>query len=249
MYLAWNRIEYTKASFRTLRENTDWRYVDRLVVYDDGSEDGTAEFLERAGKTFPVPAFDFRQVNFNSPGATMNDYIALTEAEAFVKIDNDIAVPPGWLGPLIKLAQANPEYDLIGAEAGYTGPAENRRARYTVQKARHIGGVGLMRVEAFMRRPPVPASLGQKHRRDGFTIWQYRQHPTSAWITPDLALVQLDRIPEEPWLSLSKEYCAQGWQRDWGPYEFEGRVWWEWMDRCPLDWPDELFAPWEEEVV
>jgi glycosyltransferase involved in cell wall biosynthesis len=242
LYLAWNRLEFTKASFRTLLANTHWRYVSRVIVYDDGSEDGTAEFLEQAGKTLPVEGFEFRQVNFNAPAATMNDYLALTEAETFVKIDNDIALPPTWLKTLVKVADDCPNYDLYGIEAGQNSPPERPPRRgHTAQTARHIGGVGLMRVEAFRRRMPIPASLG-KRSRDGFTIWQYRQRPMPCWVVPDLRVVQLDRIPEEPWMSLRAEYVERGWQREWEFYEPNGRYWWEWLDYTPLDWPEELLA-------
>jgi hypothetical protein len=233
LYLAWNRLEFTKMSFHTLLFNTDWRRVSRLVVYDDGSEDPTAEYLKEAGKRVPVPAFEFRQVNFNAPGATMNDYLALTEADLFVKLDNDICVPKKWLPAVLGVAYQYPEYDLIGMEAGHTSaPPRHHRVAYGLKPVRHIGGVGLMRVETFRTRMPVPASLGRTSRsfnRDGFTLWQYRHNPKAAWITPDLAVIQLDKIPEEPWLSLSKEYQRRGWQRRWPLYDEAGRAWWSWL--------------------
>lgn len=228
LYLAWNRLAMTQMSFRTLLQNTDWRYVSRLVVYDDGSTDGTAEWLVEAGKRIPVPAFEFRQVSYNAPPATMNDYLALTEADAFVKLDNDIAVPSKWLDVLIRLAAEYGEFELIGMEAGQNSPPKPLRIPRSVLGARHIGGVGLMRVEAFRNRLPIPSSIG----RDGFTIFQHRQRLAAGWVVPDLRVIQLDRIPDEPWASLSEQYIERGWQRRWHTYDEDGRYWWEWL---PVD--------------
>lgn len=232
LYCAWNRLEFTKASFELLKRNTEWRHVSKVVVYDDGSEDGTLEFLQEAGAELPVPAYEVRRGGWHSTGATMNDFIALTEAEQFVKIDNDIALPPNWLGIMRDVAMRNPETELIGMEAGWTGKQEGKQARrnYTVTPARHIGGVGLMRTEAFTRRRAIPLSLG-KNGRAGFTIWQYRSGPSAGWVTPDLAVVQFDRLPIEPWMTLSTRYVEEGWARAWPPYEHDMHNWWKWMPK------------------
>lgn len=223
LLLVWNRREFTETALTLLRENTAWEHVSRLVAYDDGSSDGADDVLLEIAPTLPVPAFDFRRVHHRSPGATMNDYIALTEAEAFVKLDSDIAVPPGWLPPLIRAAHDYPDVELIGAEAGWTGPYPKARPRrYGMQRAQHIGGVGIMRTAAFIKRRPISSSQG----RNGFTIWQHRERVRTGWIKPDLALVQLDRIPAEPWASLSRQYVENGWARKWSPHEPCDSAWW-----------------------
>jgi glycosyltransferase involved in cell wall biosynthesis len=230
LYCAWNRLAYTKATLELLRRNTDWSKVTRLTVYDDGSEDGTREFLEGNEIGAYVPAYELRHGGWHSTGATMNDFIALTEADYFVKIDNDIAMPPGWLPILLAVSERHPEYELLGMEAGWSGRYEGirHRNRYTALPARHIGGVGLMRTSAFTHRRPVPLSLG-KNGRAGFTIWQHRYRPKAGWLKPDLPNVQLDKIPTEPWATLSAYYCEQGWSRPWDPYTDDMKGWWEWL--------------------
>lgn len=42
-YPAWNRLEFTRETFGALLANTEWPLVRELVVYDDGSSDGTRE--------------------------------------------------------------------------------------------------------------------------------------------------------------------------------------------------------------
>jgi glycosyltransferase involved in cell wall biosynthesis len=226
LFLAWNRLAFTKASFGALARNTPWASsVDRLIVYDDGSEDGTAEWLREAGAKLPVPAFDFREVSFRSPPATMNDYLATAEADLFAKVDSDIAMPPSWLDSLLSVMESSPELELLGCEAARNGtqmayPDEE----LTWVSTTHIGGVGLMRVDSFLRRPPI---MGRG--RFGFTEFQHRHDPVRGWVLPDLPVLQLDRLPFEPWLSLAEEYARKGWQRRWPKYDDLRPYWWEWF--------------------
>src|SRR5262249_22034514 len=125
LYTAWNRLEFTRVTFELLKRNTDWNRVSRLVVYDDGSEDGTREYLaaeQEANAAEPwVDALEVRDGGWHSLGATMNDYLSQTESELFVKIDNDIAMPEGWLRRVTQAWYRHQEYELVGMEAGWNG--------------------------------------------------------------------------------------------------------------------------------
>lgn len=234
LYVAYNRLEFTKVSWNLLLENTGWDLVSRLVVYDDGSSDGTQEWLIDQCEAFdlggPVgPAVIKRDTNNILPVNIMNHYVDRTDADWFAKIDNDIAVPPNWLEDLLGVVERNPEIELLGMQAGTVGRpglsggpgSEWEGDTPGFEPASHIGGVGLMRVEAFQSRRKIPA-----HGRFGFTEWQSRNDLVRGWICPDLLVPQLDRVPMEPYASLSAEYIAMGWQRPWpvmdarwcGPY-------------------------------
>lgn len=225
LYLAYNRLAYTEASFRLLRENTDWERVSRLVVYDDGSSDGTYEWLEENARVATADLIEVRSQRFGSPPAIMNDYLATTEAELFVKIDNDILTPPGWIESALSVMERHPELELLGLDGGMTGvpddPWEPERCGY--DPCSHIGGVGAMRVQSFHRRPPLMA-----RGRHGFTQWQEKHEPVRGWITPGLAVAELDRIPAEPWRTLAAEYVQRGWAREWGEYSHH-HPWWDGM--------------------
>src|SRR5688572_19222166 len=201
-------------TWRWMIAHTAWELVDRLVVYDDSSEDGTLEFLREAVEAAPITA-ELRLSDLRSPPAIMNHYLATTEADMFAKIDNDIALPPAWLNRMRNVLRNHPEVEVLGMEAGMTrmpgrdgAPLKSHGAR----ECSHIGGVGLFRVHPFRNtmRGRIP-----ERGRFGWTEYQDRYSVRTAWIDPDLPVVQLDRIPEEPFVSLAEEYVARGWSRSW----------------------------------
>jgi hypothetical protein len=225
LYLAWNRLQFTKTSFELLLENTNWDLVDRLIVYDDRSTDGTRKYLDKAVYRAPVDV-TLSMLGFRSPVRTMLHYLASPPAARFfAKIDNDIAVPPGWLDALNSVMATNDDLDLIGMQIGFGGdPQAGWDGTYGYVPAPHIGGVGLMRTSAFTSRPSMHAD-----GRFGFTAWQQKYDTTIGWITPDVICPQLDLIPDEPYRSLAEKYIAQGWQRRWPPYAEASRRYWDWL--------------------
>jgi glycosyltransferase involved in cell wall biosynthesis len=227
LLLTWNRLEYTKVALRCLKDNTNWDLVSRLVIYDDGSEDGTVDWVREYANTFPVPAFDLREIHFGAPAATMNDFLATCEAPLFAKIDNDIAVPPGWLDVMNDVMMRYGDLELLGMEYGQTLPGPPADGEeYKAMPCRHIGGVGLMRTAGFFSRPPI-GSRG----RSGFTEWQHRYQPRRAWVTPDLPVVHLDRLRHRRWKRLAEEYIEKGWSRDWGSYDYAVKHW-DWLEEA-----------------
>ena len=220
LYLAWNRLAFTRTSFQLLTVNTDWAKVDRLVVYDDGSTDGTLEYLRDA--ILRIPGYvELRRTLLRSPVAITLDYLNGPHADLVAKIDNDIAVPPDWLAPPLDVLDRNPPLDLLGLAAGWTGNPAKNGAVYAYQPASHIGGVGVMRTSAFSRFPGL-----EPNGRFGFTEWQHETAVRSGWITPDINAVQLDLIADEPWADLARRYVVRGWSRKWPPYDIASRSWW-----------------------
>lgn len=230
LYLSHNRLEYTRESFGRLCANTNWELVDRLYVYDDRSTDGTFEWLAST-LLDPPPVWSILiPHSLGSPVAVMNDWLDRRggEVERFAKVDNDVAMPPGWLDVLNSVMDDDPRLELLGTEGGRMG---DNWPRWGWESCSHIGGVGLMKTSAFRRRPR-PEANGYY----GFTSWQQHQNPVRGWVTPDLRSVLLNLIPVEPWLSLSDEYIAKGWQRSWARYENDrpSQRLWNWMDEVGM---------------
>lgn len=222
-YLAHNRRAFTEATLAALFENTQWGEVSALVLYDDGSTDGATDVLHQVSRRSPVPAF-VKEVKLGGPVACMNDFITTRRPALFAKIDSDTMVPPGWLGDCLSVMERHPWLDLLGIEA--MRAVEPAPVSRQIIEAEYIGGIGLMRGRAFQYSLPRPDG------RMGFTAWQ-SQHPTArkGWLNPALPVFLLDRMPLEPWASLSREYVANGWQRPWEAYTQAMSKQWEWFTK------------------
>lgn len=215
LFLAWNRLEFTRLSVMALLVSTDWTAVRSLWLYDDGSTDGTLELLQRVKAPCETHLV---QSCLRSPVAIMNWFITEVKPEVFAKIDNDTMLPLFWLEECTAAMVRHPHVDLLGIEPMYEcqpGQVERECVR-----ASHIGGIGLMRGRVFDTLP-VPNKVF------GFTGWQ-KQRPEviKAWLRPALPVVLLNKLPIEPWHSLSVKYRAMGWQRPWETYTENDRQLW-----------------------
>lgn len=230
LYVSFNRLEFTKATFTALVENTDWTEIGGLYLADDHSSDGTIEWLadaalDRVPRHVPVHEL---VMDHRGPVAAMNRYLDVGDPTTgmFAKIDNDTIVPPGWLNELYRIMFLNPQLDILGMAPRQGPPVAGECPHRSYTDARHIGGVGLLRRRAFDQCRPVPRAGDGRH---GFTDWQEQHERLKiGWATPDLASFQLDQLPLEPWQTLSAGYVAEGWQRRWDPFSDDATAYWEW---------------------
>jgi hypothetical protein len=221
LFLAHNRLEFTKACVAALIANTDWSLVRHVWCYDDFSSDGTKAYLQSL--TWPVESTLYLKKLYG-PVAIMNHFLQLAKPEMFAKIDNDTIVPPGWLNACLDVMDASPELELLGIECGHDNPEMAGPRSY--RRAHHIGGIGLMRAEVFSKY-----GLPRPDGRMGFTAWQERNDVHAGWLEPPLPVALLDHLPMEPWRSLSALYVRNGWQRQpWGFYEQKSSKLWEWWE-------------------
>jgi len=241
LFVAKNRLEFTKASLSALVANTDWKFVDTLYLYDDGSTDGTRQWLSKQRHSGLLNNRRTQLVysDLGAPAAIMKDYIARRpRAQMFAKIDNDVIVPPWWLNACIEVFAEFPGIDLLGIEppksrtpriAGGTQslcPELNPDLSTPYALCDSIGGIGLMKRYVFDK---YADTLRPHSIYGGFTEWQLSQRDvTKAWIAPPLDVFLLDRMPTEPWASLSREYIAKGWQRPWSNYDINDPFWSWW---------------------
>jgi GT2 family glycosyltransferase len=229
LYLACNRLEFTQETFTTLLTTTDWRFVHELFVYDDGSRDGTREWLERHVGQAPVPS-RLVHTRFGSPVAAMVHFIERASAPILAKTDNDAMLPPGWLRQSLEVLDRHPELALLGIEAMYPHRDDVELTR-TYTPAEFISGLGLYRRAAFAQSRPTPYA-----KWFGFEEWQIGQGAglIRGWITPALPVFLLDRFPLAPWTQYTEMYIRRGWQRSWPKYDPTSTLWqWRWLDQTP----------------
>ena len=243
VFLAHGRPEFTEACADALLRNTNWSLVSRIVVYTDGDRPTSnpggvylwASLYQRAH-------WSLEARKLGGPVNIMNHYLSHNPAPVWAKIDNDVIVPPGWLDAGLNVMGRCPELSFLGIEP----PASRTRSPWggkllpdpefhamackssDYAGCDAIGGVGFMRTSAWNGRPPMV----QHSTYGGFTDWQIRQKElVKGWIIPPLKLFVLDRLPIEPWASLSAKYEAVGEQRFWTRYDMGSRDdlwgWWE----------------------
>lgn len=240
-----NRLEFTKACITAIVKNTNWQEVHCVYVYEDGSTDGTEDFIvgqSMAGTLFPVRTKIISGTRFGGPSKVMQDYIFKAKREKdfpalFAKIDNDVIVPPYWLDKCIAVMDEHPDLDLLGVEPplsrtphrkdGPRSPHPEVGATGLYARCDSIGGIGLMRRSCFERFP----DLSQHSIYGGFTEWQLsHKEIIKGWIVPPLDLFLLDRLPIEPWVTLSRRYISKGWQREWSSYDPLQTFWGWWLE-------------------
>jgi len=216
LYLAYNRLEFTKLSMETMLKNTTLSLVDRVVIYDDGSTDGTLEYLRETIKGKPM---ELRETSGLGPTGILRHYVETGASEMFAKIDNDVMLPPCWLETCLRIMN-EPSIDILGIESMY--PSGN--GAHVFEPSEYVGGIGMLRTRAFDHCIP------RDHGRFGFTAWQdYHPRIVKGWIKPSLPVCLLNLVPLEPWFSFSRKYVANNWQRNWPePYDESKRSLWKW---------------------
>lgn len=76
-----------------------------LIVSDDGSTDGTGEYLR--SRTFPF-AFQYLSQQHKGPGEARNSGMRHARGAYFIFIDSDCIVPPDYLAKVDKFLENNP---------------------------------------------------------------------------------------------------------------------------------------------
>lgn len=140
-------------------EVASWPRMARVVVVDDGSSDGTAEWLRESWPQVQLVRLE-RNRGF---AAAMNAGFAAADGEVVVALNNDMRVESGFLGPLVE-ALRDPEVFAVGCrtllegDGGDEGVTEGefRRGRLGVLQP----GLGRDGVRDWPSRPILYAHGG-----------------------------------------------------------------------------------------
>ena len=99
-FACYNEVEYTKKCIDSMIENKE--DLSRLIVVDNGSTDGTQEYLE----TLPIGKFILNKSNLGC-GVAWNQGAMELQSEWTIIMNNDIVVSNGWIDGLIDSAIRN----------------------------------------------------------------------------------------------------------------------------------------------
>ena len=105
----WNQLKFTRQCVARLRETTP-QHLYELVFIDNGSQDGTAEFLAHLGGNTRVIT-NSENLGF---GTACNEGAAVARGKYLVFLNNDTAPHPGWLEALLETAGRDSSIGAVG---------------------------------------------------------------------------------------------------------------------------------------
>lgn len=115
LYLTWNRLEYTKKTLPLVFENTKFPF--RLSIWDNGSTDGTVEYLKEWEGHPQIKQIVYKDQNYGLSPVT-NEFWQRLDANTEIvgKIDNDTILYEDWLEKVMPYMLVNADNDrhLIG---------------------------------------------------------------------------------------------------------------------------------------
>lgn len=109
--LTWNALEHTRRCVASLLEHTDARH--ELIFVDNGSTDGTVEWLGELARSQPRVQVILNGENLGF-AAGNNRGLAAARGDFMVLLNSDTVVTAGWLERLMRPALHDPRVGLVG---------------------------------------------------------------------------------------------------------------------------------------
>jgi len=148
-----NCLQYSRAMIESLRASLPPGLTHEIILVDDGSTDGTREWLSGLGEPFRV-ILNERNVGF---GAATNRGAAQARGRVLALLNNDLVLCRGWIQPMLGALGA------LGRRAGLVG---NIQFNADTLELDHAGiAINLKGKPEHDRRPPSLASLLLRPRR------------------------------------------------------------------------------------
>ncbi len=133
--LAYNGLEHTQKCLESLAAHT--REPHELILVDNGSTDGTVEYLRRYAKAHEQVRVVFNRTN-RGFAAGNNQGLAVARGEFALLLNNDTVVTAGWLGRMLHVLRAEPRTGIVGPVSNYvSGPQLVQDAAYSGLDAMH----------------------------------------------------------------------------------------------------------------
>jgi glycosyltransferase involved in cell wall biosynthesis len=99
----WNQREFTQFCLQALFHHT--RSPWELIVVDNGSTDGTAEYLAGVRDAAAIPVTLITNARNAGFPSAVNQGLQVARGEYLVLLNNDAVVTDGWLDQLIALTR------------------------------------------------------------------------------------------------------------------------------------------------
>ncbi len=114
--LCLNQIEYTKRCLESIEQYTSVPY--ELIIVDNGSTDGTPDFLEEYSRLHNDCKIILNKKNLGFAGGN-NQGIAAARGDYILLLNNDVVVTEHWLERLVKHIESHINIGMIGPVTNY----------------------------------------------------------------------------------------------------------------------------------
>ncbi|MGH7556630.1 MAG: glycosyltransferase family 2 protein [Gemmatimonadota bacterium] len=123
-----DNLIFTRLCIESVLAHTEYRAYE-LIVVDNGSTDGTREYLEKMATGRSNVRLLFNDENGGFPRAC-NQGLAAAGGDFLVLLNNDVVVTPGWLKRLVGHLE-DPRVGLLGPVTNRIANAQEIRTSYT----------------------------------------------------------------------------------------------------------------------
>jgi glycosyltransferase involved in cell wall biosynthesis len=117
-----NECDFTKLCFDALVRHT--RPAWELIVVDNGSTDGTPEFLREFKDRSAIPVEIVSNPRNAGFPAACNQGLSAAYGDYLVLLNNDTVPTDAWLDQLIALVDSDPAIGIVGPMSNYVRPAQ-----------------------------------------------------------------------------------------------------------------------------
>ncbi|MFN3531094.1 MAG: glycosyltransferase [Candidatus Brocadia sp.] len=134
--LTWNALEYTKKCIDSIQHHTN--YLHEIIFVDNGSTDGTVEYLRKLVKEYPNYKLIENQEN-KGFAAGNNQGVSAASGDYVMLLNNDVLVSDGWLEGLVESLERDEKIGMVGPITNsISGRQMVRNIPYTDEKGFHI---------------------------------------------------------------------------------------------------------------
>lgn len=109
--VTWNSIDYLKACLDSIEKYTK-NIPYHLIIVNNGSEDGTSEFLQQFQKNKDILILE-NKANLGYPKALLEGYL-LSTSKFVCLMNDDVITSPNWLSNLVQVIKTNPKVGILG---------------------------------------------------------------------------------------------------------------------------------------
>jgi len=110
---SYNQVDYLKQCIESISEHTHLPY--EIIVVDNASTDGTADFLRKAGSSI---RHRILEANRGFAGA-VNIGMMMAKGKTMLLLNNDTVVTENWLDNMLDCLNSDPKIGMVGPVTNY----------------------------------------------------------------------------------------------------------------------------------